>query len=115
MVLPSMRFIHINHGEAKLFSPRRLDLAASADLLARLDLEFAVDVAQMPGDRVARHENQLSDLTVRKAFCPQLRHPELGRGQRLNAGDRGPAGPPTGRRQLVAKLGFDAGCATSMR
>ena len=76
-----------------LRSSRRLALDAQLDLLARFDLKLPVDVAQVPCDRVARHEKQLGDLTVGQAFCSKLSHPSFRRSERIDAGDRRPARP----------------------
>ena len=46
------------------------------------------DVHWAPCDRIARHEDQLGDVTVRQALCRQPCHPELSRRQRVDAGDR---------------------------
>ena len=70
------------------------------------------DVHWAPCDRIARHEDQLGDVTVRQALCRQPCHPEVSRRQRVDAGDRRPARPRAGH-QLLAKLGLEPRCATS--
>ena len=79
-----------------------------AELLARFDLDLAVDVAEVPRNRVSRHERLLRYLTVGHAVRGELRHPEFCGRERLNAGDRGSTGSSPGRRQLLTQLRLKA-------
>jgi len=96
-----------------------LSLTAAVDaigeLLARIDLDLAVDVAKVPRNRVSGHERLLSDFPVRHAVCGELRHPQFCRSERLNARDRRSTRSSPSRHQLLTYLRLESRRAAAVR
>src|SRR3954452_16383089 len=78
------------------------------EVVARGDLELAVDVAQVPLDRLDRDELALRDLPVGQSLGGERRHAVLARGERLAAREQTPVASRTSARRhelLVCAIG----------
>src|SRR3954469_2404832 len=78
-------------------------------------VELAIRLAQMPLDRLLRHEQRLGDLPVRRPVGSHPGHPSFACGKRVEAAEERSPGPGTRRQQLRARTLGQCRRATSLR